>query len=205
MKRDITNIIRDLENKKNNDIIWKKDKLLKMFKEDPDLTELLGRKPMRPNNKFIDEKNPTEDELKLRQEIKEYNEKIQHEQIVPWLKLNGLQKEVLNFIMFDIDDNDVSYSNNIIKNQHLIVMCLVHEDDMETEYGIPRADLLDYIVKDLLNWSNVLGMQLKCVNDFNDIIDSKYYARTIKFKIQELNSSNGFRDGLGGNKYDRIP
>ena len=148
MQRDIANIVRDLENKKNNDIIWKKDKLMKMFKEDPDLLEILGQRPKRPLNKLSDP--PTEEELKERQEIEEYNEKIQHEQIVPWLKLNGVQKEVLNFIMFDIDDTDVSYTNNVIKNQYLIVMCLVHEDDMETEYGIARTDLLDYIVKDLL-------------------------------------------------------
>lgn len=199
MKRDIANIKRDLENKKNNDIIYKKNKLMEMFKEDPDLLEILGQKPKRPLNKYADKNNPTEEELKLRQEIMDYNERIQHEQIVPWLKLNGIQKEVLNFVMFDIDDSDVSYTNNVIKNQYLIVMCLVHEDDMETEYGIPRTDLLDYIVKDLLCWTNAFGMQLKCVNDFNDIIDTKYYARTIKFKIQEINNVQG-----GGNKYDRF-
>lgn len=200
MKRDIDKIIRDLENQKNNDIIYKKKKLEKMFKEDPDLIELLGQKPKRPLNKFADKNNPTEEELAERKEIEEYNEKIQHEQIVPWLKLNGIQKEVLNFIMFDIDDTDVSYVNNIIKNQYLIVMCLVHEDDMETEYNIPRTDLLDYIVKDLLCWTNVLGMQLKCVNDFNDIIDSKYYARTIKFKIE---APNNLGNGVN-NRYDRF-
>ena len=201
MLRDIANIKRDLENKKNNDIIWKKEKLKKMFMEDPDLLEILGQKPKRPLNKYADKDNPTEEELKLRQEIIDYNEKIGHEQIVPWLKLNGLQKEVLNFVMFDIDDNDVSYTNNIIKSQYLIIMCLVHEDDMETEYGISRADLLDYIIKDLLCWSNALGMQLKCINDFNDIVDSKYYARTIKFKIEDINNLAMNR---GGNKYDRL-
>ena len=199
MKRDIANIKRDLENKKNNDIIWKKNKLMEMFKEDPDLLEILGQKPRRPLNKYADKDNPTEEELKLRQEIMDYNEKIEHEQIVPWLKLNGIQKEVLNFVMFDIDDTDVSYSNNVIKNQYLIIMCLVHEDDMETEYGIARTDLLDYIVKDLLCWTNALGMQLKCVNDFQDIVDSKYYARTIKFVIKTENNVQG-----GGNKYDRF-
>lgn len=197
MQRDIANIIRDLESKTNNDIIWKKDKLMKMFKEDPDLLEILGQKPKRPLNKLSNP--PTEDELKERREIENYNERIQHEQIVPWLKLNGIQKEVLNFIMFDIDDTDVSYTNNVIKNQYLIVMCLVHEDDMDTEYGIARVDLLDYIVKDLLCWTNVLGMQLKCVNDFTDIVDSKYYARTLKFKIECPNNVQG-----GGNKYDRF-
>ena len=201
MKRDIANIKRDLENKKNNDIIWKKSKLMEMFKKDPDLIELLGQKPKRPLNKYVDANNPTEEELKLRQEIIEYNEKIQHEQIVPWLKLNGIQKEVLNFIMFDIDDSDVSYTNNVIKNQYLIVMCLVHEDDMETEYGIARTDLLDYIIKDLLCWTNALGMQLKCVNDFQDIVDAKYYCRTLKFKIETPNNIAGNR---GGNKYDHF-
>ena len=97
MQRDIANIIRDLESKTNNDIIWKKDKLMKMFKEDPDLLEILGQKPKRPLNKLSNP--PTEDELKERREIENYNERIQHEQIVPWLKLNGIQKEVLNFIM----------------------------------------------------------------------------------------------------------
>ena len=201
MQRDIASITRDLENKKNNDIIWKKNKLMEMFKEDPDLIEILGQKPIRPLNKYADATNPTEEELKLRQEIEDYNEKVQHEQIIPWLKLNGIQKEVLNFIMFDIDDTDVSNINNIIKNQYLIIICLVHEDDMETEYDIPRTDLLAYIVKDLLCWTNALGMQLKCVNDFQDIIDSKYYARTLKFKIEAPNNIAGNR---GGNKYDRL-
>ena len=201
MIRDIKNITRDLEKTKNNDIIWKKKKLEEMFNEDPDLLEILGQKPKRPLNKFVDKNNPTEEELKERQEIEDYNEKINHKQIVPWLKLNGLQKEVLNFVMFDMDDTDVSYTNNVIKNQYLIVMCLVHEDDMETEYEIPRHDLLGYIIKDLLCWTNSLGMQLKCVNDFQDIIDSKYYARTIKFKIEAPNNLAGNR---GGNKYDKL-
>jgi hypothetical protein len=203
MKRDISKIKRNLERKQNNDIIYKKDKLLKMFEEDPDLSEVLGKKEPRPLNKYADKDNPTEEERALRQEILTYNEQINHRQIVPWLKLNGLQKEVLNFLLFDINDNDVSYTNNVIKNQLLIVMCLVHEDNMDTEYGIVRTDLLSYIVRDLLCWSNSLGMHLKLINDFQDIVDSKYHARTLKFKIQELNSVNGHP--MMGNGYDKLP
>ena len=181
MKRDIANITRYLDDKKNNDIIWKKSKLMEMFKQDPDLAEQLG----------WDKNKETEAD--------------KDKYIIPWLKLNGIQKEVRNFIMFDIDDTDVSYSNNAIKNQTLIVMCLVHEDNMETEYGYPdrisRTDLLSYIIKDLLCWTNALGMQLKCINDFQDIIDSKYYCRSLKFRIECPNNLAGNR---GGNKYDRL-
>ena len=160
MKRDIKGISRDLDDRKNNDIIYKKDKLLKMFNEDPDLKDILGVLEPKPLNEYSDINNPTEEELKKRQEIIEYNEKIKHEQIVPFLKLNGLQKEVLNFIMFDVRDDGVDYYNDTMKKQYIEVMCVVHEDDMETEYGIVRTDLLGYIIRDLLCWTNALGLQV---------------------------------------------
>lgn len=200
MKRDLSTIKRNLEDKKNNDIIRKKGLLEEMFYQDPDILEVLGAKEKRPLNKFRDKENPTDEELKLRNEINAYNDKITHKQIVPYLKLNGIQKEVLNFLMFDIDDADVSYTNNVIKNQTLIIMCLIHEDDMDTEYGITRADLLSYLVKDILCWTNSLGMQVKHVADFNDIIDSKYYCRTLKFKIETPNHQY---TGVN-NRYDRF-
>lgn len=202
MKRDIENIKRNLEDKKNNDIIYKKHLLKEMFEKDPDLNEILNKKEKRPLNKFVDPNSPTSEELKLRKEIEEYNKKVGKSQIIDFLKLNGINTEVLNFIMFDIKDDSVSYVNEMIKTQQLIVMCLVHEDDIETEYGIGRHDLLSYIVKDLLCWTNALGMQLKCIGDYGDIVDFKYYCRTIKFVINAPNINNGYM-GMN-NKYDRF-
>ena len=60
MKRDIKGISRDLDNRKNNDIIYKKDKLLKMFNEDPDLKDVLGVLEPKPLNRYKDADNPTE-------------------------------------------------------------------------------------------------------------------------------------------------
>lgn len=200
MKRDIANIKRDLENKKNNDIIYKKNKLEKMFNEDPDIKEILGTKEKLPKNKFLDSTNPTEEELKERERIEEYNSKIDKKQIIPFIKLNGIQKEVLNFLMFEIDDKEVAYYNKTIKKQIITVLCLVHEDDMETEYGIIRTDLLSYLVKDLLCWSNALGMQIVNIRDTGDIVDSRYYCRTLKFEIDAPNHTH-----FGGtNPYDRF-
>lgn len=200
MIRDIKNIQRDLEKKENSDIIVKKDKILKMFNEDPDIKEILCMKEPKPLNKYKDPNSPTELELEKRKEILEYNSKIAHPQIIPYLKLNGINKEILNFIMFDIKDDDVLYYNDSVKNQIITVMCLVHEDDMDTEYGIVRTDLLSYLVKDLLNWTNALGCHLKCIYDSPDIIDTRYYCRTVKFKTETPNNSHS---GMN-NKYDRF-
>lgn len=199
MIRDLSKISRDLEDKHNSDIILKKNILMKTFTEDPDLFEILGRPDPKPLNHFVDWENPTDAEKKERAEILDYNSKITHKQIVPILKLNGIQKEVLNFIMFEINDRDIMYANNRkIKKQILTVMCLVHEDDVYTEYGIMRPDLLSYIVKDLLDNSNVLGMQLNCVRDIGDIVDFKYYCRTLQFEMHVPK----YTGNAGNNRYD---
>lgn len=91
MNRDIKTIQRNLEDKKNNDIIYKKNKLLEMLKADPDLIEVLNRHPKRPLNQYADKNNPTQEELDLRNEILDYNERVTHEQIIPYLKVLGLQ------------------------------------------------------------------------------------------------------------------
>ena len=193
MKRDIKGISRDLDDRKNNDIIYKKDKLLKMFNEDPDLKDILGVLEPKPLNEYSDINNPTEEELKKRQEIIEYNEKIKHEQIVPFLKLNGLQKEVLNFVMFDVRDDGVDYYNDTMKKQYIEVMCVVHEDDMETEYGIVRTDLLGYIIR-------ALGFQVVLEEDRPYILDSDYYSRRMRFAIKTPNLVNKHMGR--NNKYD---
>lgn len=203
MTRDLSTITRDLESKKNNDIIYKKFLLEKIFNEDPDLKEVLGVREKRPLNKFVDPAHPTLQEQSLREEIEFYNKKTETSHIIPFLKLNGVQKEVNNFIMFDVRDYDVSVTNKMIKNQQIIVLCLCHEDDMETEYGVLRTDLLSYIVKDLLQWTNVFGTQLKCISDFDDIIDDRYYCRVLKFETGTPNVIPGYM-GLN-NKYDRLP
>lgn len=203
MQRDV-NKLRDLEsgtgNLENYDIIRKKKIVQDILVNDPDVREILGAKEPLPLNQYRDPKNPTDDELKARQEILSYNQNITHEQIVPWLKLNGIQKEVLNFILFDIYDDRVSYTNKVIKNQYLEIMILCHEQSMDTEYEIPRTDLLDWIIKDLFNWSNVLGNQLKLTSDNVRIVDNIYYCRTLLFL---MTTSNGVF-GTGNNPYDRF-
>lgn len=172
-----------------------------------------------------------------------------NEYLIPYIKLNGIQKEVKNFVMFDIADKDVSYNNEVIKHQILNVVILIHEDEINSsytlldndtdleltapqiraelekhelsdedrealvseivdkvatipvaDYEIPRTDLVDYVIKDMFAWTNVMGMQLKLVEDYHDIIDSKYYARMLRFRIEAPNSmSQG-----GVNRYDRL-
>lgn len=201
MIQEISSRKRILDDIYNSDIIYKKAKVQKMFQADPDLRAALDEFEKLPLNTYKDKNNPTEAEKKERNRILDYNKKIDKPQIVPWIKVNNIQTEVMNFLMFDIYDERMDYDNSYYKRQILQVMILVHEDDMETEYGIPRTDLIDYIVKDLLCGTNYLGLRLLCSADTFQITDNQYYCRTINFRIQAPNT-NEFRAGNTANSHE---
>ena len=189
---------RILDDVKNDDIIYKKSVIKKVLNDDPDLKTVLGQLPPLPQKREVNKGQPTEAELEERKRIEEYNRRVSKPQILSFLKVNDIQKEVLNFVMFDISDERPSYTSEMIKQQYVTVLILVHEDDMETEYGIDRVDLLAYIIKDLLCWSNKTGISMKLYSDEPAISDSKYYSRTLKFLIKATNTNN-FRHGMLNN------
>lgn len=202
MKRDFSNVTRVLDDIHNNDIIYKKAKVKEMFNADPDLKEVLGQLSPLPLNKYADKNNPTEEELKERARILDYNEKVSHDQILSYLKVNDVQSEVLNFVMFDIGDERPSYTSGTTKRQVMTVMCLVQENDMDTEYGVDRVDLLSYIIKDLLCWSNVCGIRWKLYSDTPMVTENTYYMRTLVFEAYVPNGNN-FRSGGQRNSNER--
>lgn len=202
MTRDISHIVRELDDIRNNDIIYRKHKVMQVLTADPDLQYVLNKKQKIPLNRYKDPSNPTEQQKKQRERILAYNEKVSKPQIIPYLKINEIQTDVLNFIMFDIEDSRASYVSDMMKNQTLTVMCLVHENDMETEFDdITRVDLLSYIVVDLLNRSNFSGLHFTLQSNSPQITDTKYYARTLQFLVKTPNTNN-FKSGSLSNSYE---
>lgn len=179
---------------KYDDIIYKKLKLKKLFEEDPDLLDMLGMpekvKPLA---------NMSEEE---RQEIADHNERISEPEIIPWLKLNGVVKTVSNKVLFDIYTERADYDDPAFSRQYLIVMCLVDETAMDTDFGIPRVDLVAYIVKDLINRTDYLGMNAVLYSDEPKIVDNSFYCRELRFVIKQPNYANSHA-GLG-NRYDHF-
>lgn len=211
---------RNLEEIKNIDLVYKKSKLMQVFKTDPDIKNVLGVKPPLPLNVYKDEENPTEEEIKVRNSILDYNKKIKHPQIIDYLKLNNTQDEVVNYICFDIYDERNDYDNKGFKRQYVIVMIMINENDMNSmiatdikeidsegklttsKYYFQRADLLSYIIKDLLSWSNEFGIQLVCYQDQPKIIDGGYYCRELRFVTNTPNTVSKHR-GMH-NRYERV-
>lgn len=185
---------RDFENVKNDDVIYIKKKVEEIFEKDPDLLDMLGI----PEKK-IKHKGMTEEE-KL--DIEDYNTRITDPAIIPWLKLNDIIMKVQNVVMFDVSTERMNYDNPAFSRQHLNVMIMIHESSMDTEFNIPRADLVAYIIKDLINRTDVLGMNVVLSYDQPRIVDNAFYCREMRFTSNQVNRTPG-HPGLG-NKYDKL-
>lgn len=162
----------------DSDIIRKKRALKDIFLHDPAILETL-------HNPELDIECP---------------EDFFNVNILDYIKITPTQDEKRNFLCYDIQEKYLSEHNPGIKNQFLTIVCLIQEKDMITDYDMNRADLLGYLVKDNLNLSNALGVQLNIQEDSTDIMDNKYYARTLVFKIK---APNDLKNG-GAGKYDRF-
>ena len=121
--------------------------------------------------------------------------------IFGFIRIPTTQDTVRNFICFTVDDIEENRYNEIMKVQYIQFNVICHLDDMKTEYGIDRHDLLGYLIRDTFNWTNKFGLQFKLIYNKESTIDSDYYCRTLKFEATKLNSPNKARMD---NPYDKL-
>ena len=65
--------------------------------------------------------------------------------IYGFIRVPTTQDTVRNFICFTVDDIEEHRFNEVMKIQYMQFVCICHLEDMETDYGIDRHDLLGLI------------------------------------------------------------
>lgn len=124
--------------------------------------------------------------------------------IFPYIRIPGTQDKVQNYICFSVDDIEDSrftdYNNNVMKTQQVQFVIFCHEDDMSTDVGIERHDVLGYIIRDIFNWSNLIGLQLKLTVNKESVTDTHFSTRTLVFKSSKPNSLD---NGIPRSRFER--
>ena len=154
-----------------DDIIMMKRKIKQLLISDEDILEAL-------NNPDIDLDSPDE---------------FLDNNIFGFIRIPTTQDTVRNFICFTVDDIEEHRFNEVMKVQYLQFTTICHLNDMKTEYGIDRHDLLGYLIRDHFNWTNEFGLQFKLIYNKESTIDSDYYCRTLKFEATKVNHLNKAR------------
>ena len=173
MKRDIQKV--------NDDIIEMKRLIKQKLIDEIDILEAL-------NNPDIDIDSPDE---------------FLDNNIFGCIRIPTTQDTVRNFICFTVNDIEENRFNEVMKTQYIQFNAICHLDDMKTEFGIDRHDLLGYLVRDIFNWTNIFGLQFKLITNKESTIDSDYYCRTLQFEATKPNSLNKARTDNPYDKYRR--
>jgi hypothetical protein len=171
-------MIRDIQ-KVNDDIIEMKRLIKQKLIADTDILEAL-------NNPDIDIDSPDE---------------FLDNNIFGFIRIPTTQDTVRNFICFTVNDIEENRFNEVMKTQYIQFNAICHLDDMKTEYGIDRHDLLGYLIRDAFNWTNIFGLQFKLITNKESTIDSDYYCRTLQFEATKPNALNKAKMD---NPYDKL-
>ena len=166
----ITEMGRDLQNI-DDDILFAKRVIKEKLCKDSDIIKYL-------NNKELERVNADPDDYF-------------GVNIYPFIRIPGTLDKVKNFICFSVDDIEPVTDNEIMKTQYIQVQIFCHADDIDTGLGIARHDLLSYFVRDILNWSNVIGLQFKLVYNRESVTDTNFSCRLLKFEATKPNSMRG--------------
>lgn len=121
------------------------------------------------------------------------------ENIFDYIRVPGTTTDTKNFICFDIKQQSMNVKNQHMRDILFIFNVWVNEDNMKTPYGISRHDLLGYLIRDIFNYSNILGAQLVEIADVPGIMDAYSSSRTITFKAIQPASLN---EAVKTNKYE---
>ena len=121
--------------------------------------------------------------------------------ILPFIRIPGTLDKVHNFICFSVDDMEPTDDNVAMKSQYVQFVIFCHGDDIDTGLGIARHDLLGYIVREIFQWSNLLGLQLRLVYNRESVTDTHFSCRTLKFEAIKPNS---LQKGRMNNRFERV-
>ena len=115
-------MIRNIQNI-DDDVSSMKRLIRQKLTSDPDIIEVL-------NNHELDPSSP-DDYLNTN--------------IFAYIRIPKVQDVARNFICFSVDDIEDSQYNSVIKIQHVQFVVFCHADDIRTDFGIERHDLLGLI------------------------------------------------------------
>lgn len=120
--------------------------------------------------------------------------------ILPYYAINHTITNVENWICFETNfDEEARYNKGVRHGQIVFYVLCNIKNITENDTGIPRHDLLSALLLDQFNWTNIFGMQIHCVSDKANIIDTDYVCRTLIFEGDFPNAVTKTRDGITRN------
>lgn len=108
--------------------------------------------------------------------------------IRPFLFIPDTQTDVRHYICYQVSFDEKPCYQDTLKYTNVTFTIFVHGNDrVDKLTGIPRHDLIDSIIRERFNWSNIFGMQTHLVSSKESMTDNNYLVRTLVFQVIDTN------------------
>lgn len=107
--------------------------------------------------------------------------------IFPFLNVPLDKSDVKNYLCFELHS---SGTGKFGKNR-LIIRIISHIDDIQTDWGVPRTDLIDLIISEEIDWTNRFGAKMVKISDVADVYSSGYFYRDLVY--ESVSTNNGYK------------
>lgn len=126
--------------------------------------------------------------------------------IFNFLKIPDTQSVSKNYICFEVDDMEQVRYNEALITKNITFRTVAFEDDIKTDWGIARQDLLAMIIKNEFDWSNVFGMHVSKIYDRGRVSEDGYYYRELIYETTVANNlvNKARNTGVTYDKFKRL-
>ena len=93
--------------------------------------------------------------------------------------------------------------NEALITKNITFRTVAFEDDIKTDWGIARQDLLAMIIKSEFDWSNIFGMHVSKIYDRGRVSEDGYYYRELIYETTVPNNLVNKAKNIGVT-YDRF-
>lgn len=109
--------------------------------------------------------------------------------IRPYLYIPDTQDKIKHYLCYRTMFSSTPTYNKAEKYLQVVFYIFVNgEDAIEPNTGLCRHDLIDSMIRERLNWSNIFGTQCRIVSDLENITDNYFLTRTITLEMNVLDS-----------------
>lgn len=98
--------------------------------------------------------------------------------IFDYMKLSDLRTDVKNYICFEVEEK---HGNESTVELLVTFRVVAHKDDVDTDWGIPRMDLMASIINKDFAWSSPFGSSWKKDREYAIVANNEYFVRDVSF------------------------
>ena len=125
----------------------------------------------------------------INEEDIENPEDLIYHNIYDFVRVPETIDEERTYICLKVDVPEVYRSSFLFKQLIITIYIISHQNQMITEYGGTRIDLISALVDKMLNGRKDIGKKkLELISNIEDGIGSKHRCRILKFKASDIDN-----------------